>query len=118
MLSYFPELMVTSQLIRDNTGGTYVEGIYVAPAKDTTDLQMIAPQPIRENDLNMLADGERASDYRVTWVFADTDLHTRTKQHEADIITYDGKIYKVMQVNERDPIGNFRKVFIRDIEGV
>ena len=118
MLSYFPELKVSAKLSRANTTGDYSDGEYTPSTRTETDIEIIAPQPIRENDLNMLADGEKASDYRVTWVDADLDLATRQATREADIIIYDGTDYKVMQVDDRDPIGNFRRVVMRDMDGI
>ena len=118
MLSYFTDLMVDAILDRADAFGTYTDGEFSKSTTTQTPIKIIAPQPVRENDLNMLADGEKASDYRVTWVFSDTELHTRDSKYEADQIIYDGAVYKVVQVNDRDPLGNFKRVVMRDINGV
>lgn len=118
MLTFFDSEMVDAILDRTDAIGSYSNGEYQKPATTQTPIRIIAPQPIRENDLNMLEDGEKASDYRVTWVFSDLEIRTRDDKYGADQIIYGGTIYKVMQVDNRDPLGNFRRVVMRAIDGV
>jgi hypothetical protein len=77
----------------------------LVPGTDTDiPIKIIAPQPVKADELQMLEDGERISDHVKTWT--DAAVQNRGK------ITVGGLDYKVVQVEDR-PIGAFRKIIMR-----
>ena len=114
MLEHFTDELVSAQVIRKAGPGTYVEGIWVPDADDTPeDIRVIAPQPVNARELQMLPDGEHVRNYLKTWT--DADVETREGALDSDKLNIFGTVYKVVQVENREPLGNYRKVFIREI---
>jgi hypothetical protein len=105
MLSYFASEKITATLYRTN-GGAYAVGIWQPAVPTTTSVQIIAPQPMRSDELQMFPEGERKYNHRKTWITS--EIHVWPLVPEAatgenpDIFLIDGKYYKVMlRPNER-----------------
>ena len=112
MMGFFGDEMITVTLHRVAVGfeGEYVNGEWVNGDLDITQpVQIIAPQPARASDLQMLPSGERSPDYLVSWTAYDLD--TRTGTTESDVIEFEGNRYKVMDAEKRR-LGNFRKILL------
>lgn len=105
MIGLFPQ--VSAQLsheIRTRVKGEVSIG-FSAPET----IQIIVPQPVTENDLRMLEAGERIGNWRKTW--------TETAVNPRDRISFDGRIYRVHQCDERSFDGGFYRVMMREVTG-
>lgn len=110
MLNYFQTEMTDANLIR-YSDGSYVSGVWVPGAQTETPIRIIVPQPVKENEMNPLEDGEKISDYRKTW--CEEVLRTREEYEDADHIRYNNVEYKVMQQDDRSVLGNYYRVVMR-----
>lgn len=110
MLGRFKKQMRDAVLLR-RSDGVYINGIWVSDAPVETPIRIIVPQPVKENELNPLEEGEKVSDFRKTW--AEEVLRTRADYEDADHIRYDGKEYKVTQQDDRNVLGNYYQVVMR-----
>ena len=114
MLEHFSEEFVDATLIRKSGPGEYVEGIWNPDADAApVPIRVIAPQPVTPRELQMLPDGEHVRNYLKTWT--EEDVETRLAELGADKLSILGSAYKVVQVSNREPLGDYRKVFIREI---
>jgi len=91
-----------------NAAGEVVPGAITAAT-----VKIIAPQPVKADELEMLEGGERVSDYLKSYTHS--TVQTRRGSIPADTITVYGEMYKVVQVENR-PIGEFRKFIMRRID--
>lgn len=112
MMPYFGFAMITATHFL-GSDGAYVDGVWVPGANASTPIQIITPQPVKANELNMLDDGEHVSDYLKSWT-ADERILTRDRNRDADMIGYDSEVYKVTQVSKR-PLGAFRKFIMKRV---
>jgi hypothetical protein len=113
MLSFFGA-ETTDATLTPGDVGTYTTGDWVPASGASIPIRIIVPQPVTENDLQMLQDGEHVRDYRVTW--SETRAFVREGNEDSDTITYDGKNYKVVQVNDRNVLGGFYRIVMREID--
>jgi hypothetical protein len=113
MLSFFGAEMTDATLIPGDVG-TYTAGDWVPASGASTPIRIIVPQPVAENDLQMLPDGEHVMNYRLTW--SETRVFVRENTEDSDVIVYDGKNYKAMQVDDRNVLGNFYRIVMREID--
>lgn len=113
MLEYFDEF-VSADLLR-YADGSYADGIWTPGIlADPVSINIIVPQPITSNELQMLTDGEHVKNFRKTYC---TDLlRTRNGDQDPDRIIYAGETYEVHQVDERNVLGNYYKVIMRKID--
>ena len=111
MLRFFDSETTDATLIRRGDG-EYVDGDWIPDAEVETSVRIIVPQPVKENELGPLPEGEKVSDYRKTW--SKTLFRTRSDDSDADVISYLGKRYKVFQVENRDVLGGFYRSVIRE----
>jgi hypothetical protein len=112
MLEYFDEF-VSAKLI-SFSDGNYVDGVWVNGVSNIPiNIQIIVPQPVTENELQMLTDGETVKDFRKT--YCKELLRTREDNKDSDIIEYNGVLYKIYQVDDRNVLGDYYKVIIRKI---
>jgi hypothetical protein len=104
ILQFFGNEIVDASLIA-GLDGSYVDGdwqyVYDVPA----DVRIIAPQPLTSNDLQLVEDGEHVRDYLVSW--SETKVFTREGNRNADLVVWDGSIYKVMQTDDRTELGPY-----------
>jgi hypothetical protein len=113
MLSYFDAETVDAT-VTPGAAGTYTDGEWVPASGATVAIRIIVPQPVNENELQMLSDGEHVRNYRKTWT--ETRVFVRETDEDSDVITYDGKDYKVVQVDNRSVLGNFYRVMMRELD--
>lgn len=111
MLRYFENETTDATLVR-RSDGAYVDGEWIPAGPVETPLRIIVPQPVTSNELIPLPEGEKVSNYRKTW--SESLLRTRADGSDADRIRYDGRTYEVWQVDERDVLGNFYRVVMRE----
>lgn len=87
----------------DNAEGVYVPGTPVAIAFDAT-----PPQPIKQNELAMDEGGEFRRSIVKTYTPATLLINDR--------VTYAGVLYEVHQIDERQPLGAYQKVFLVKVQ--
>ena len=113
MLSFFGSEMVTATWY-DGTAGTNVKGVWSPGLASGVTIRMVAPQPVKADEMVNLADGEHISNYLVTW--AETlALGTREGLKSADRIEWNSKTFKVVQDSDRRVLGGFVRVVMREI---
>lgn len=104
MMPFFGSEMVAAPWTT-RTADTYSTAGELVPGTATpTTIRIIAPQPVKADELQMLEDGERISDYVKTY--------TSSAVQNRETLTVYGRVYKVVQVEDR-PIGEFRKIIMR-----
>lgn len=113
MLDYFANEMVTATWY-DGKAGTNVKGVYTPGFEAGVPIRIIAPQPVKADELSQLADGEHVSDYLRTWAKV-ADLGTREGLKSADEIEYNGDRYKVAQQDNRMTLGGFVRVLLKRV---
>ena len=113
MMPFFASEMVPATLTTYAADTYSTAGELVPGTSTATTIRIIAPQPIKADELQMLEDGERISDYVRT--YSNADISTRVGTASADHLTVFGKNYKVVQVEDR-PIGEFRKIIMRRLD--
>lgn len=114
--STFGHLMDSWDLISftpnaDSPGGSYVPGTPSAPVA----IRAMPPQPMSMKDLVKDEAGEFVRDLIVT--YTSETVNTRMDDIQADHLIYDGVEYEAYKMNDRRPLGNYRKVFLRKIQG-
>jgi hypothetical protein len=114
MLQYFASETVDATATLGDAGSYDANGKWVPVAGSTIDIKIIVPQPVAENELQMIEDGEHVRDYRVTWT--ESRIFVREGNTDSDAINYDGKSYKVMQVDDRNVLGNYYRIVMREID--
>lgn len=110
MLRFFKKQKRLAQIIR-GLDGQYVDGEWISQYSNPSDIKIIAPQPITANDTVNLEDGEHVRDYLKT--YTTEKVMVREKEENADVIFWQGKAYKVYQVDNRAPLGNYYKIIMR-----
>lgn len=113
MLGYFGAETITVTLY-DGTAGANVKGVWTPGTSTGVPLKIIAPQPVKASDMVNLADGEHISNYVRSWS-ADPLVTTRDGLKDADLITWDGKSYKVTQVDNRRTLGNYVRFIMKQV---
>lgn len=111
MLRFFKNETTDATLLRKGAGA-YIDGDWTPDPEVSSAIRIIVPQPVTSNELFPLPDGEKVSNFRVTWC-ADF-LRTRDDGSDPDVIEYEGKRYEIYQVDERNVLGNFYRVVMRE----
>jgi hypothetical protein len=78
-------------------GGTYTAGRYVAAAAATFTVAA-SVQPLGKAQLQLLPEGQRASDARMLWTA--TELFTRDANQAPDVVVIEGERFYVLNVSE------------------
>jgi len=113
MMSFFDSEMTDGTLI--STGeGSNVKGVWTPGASTSTPIRIIAPQPVNANDLVNLGDGEHIQDHVLTWVDR-VDVFTRDGDIDADRIGWNGRVYKVVHVDDRQELGQYMKIIMKRV---
>jgi cytochrome c biogenesis factor len=100
MLSFFPK--IAAQLAHETK--TKTKGEIVTTLSTAIDCPIVAPQPLKANELELLEQGERDYNYLVTWL--SFPIATTDRLYIA------GTWYRVHQIDDR---GEFSRVVIREI---
>jgi hypothetical protein len=111
MLSFFADEMVTASWIA-GAAGAYVNGEWSASYAAPALIQIVYPQPLTQDELQQLPEGERYRNLVQTWTTAAVNVRSGTT--DTDKITYDGVTYYVHQVEDRVFPGNFKRVVMRE----
>lgn len=111
MLSYFADEMVTATLLAGQAG-TYTNGEWVPSFAAGVSISIVFPQPLSQEELQQLPEGERVRNFVQTWTKTDVDVRAGTTN--GDRITYNGKTYLVYQAEDRTFPGNFKRLILRE----
>lgn len=115
MFGAFLSWMRPASLIRGLPGSDYdPDGEWTPLYAVPEDIQIIIPQPVKSMDLMQLPEGEHRRNYRKTWTQA--TVKTREGEADADLIVYNGRIYKVFEARDwtEPPWAGFTKVIMRE----
>lgn len=113
MMPFLTSEMVTATLATSADGAYDSAGKWIPGVKSNAPIMVTYTQPVKMNEMQMLEDGERISDYVKVWTGSAVD--TREGAANADEIITQGHTYKVTQAEDR-PIGVFRKVIMRRLD--
>lgn len=111
MLSFFTDEMVTATWTA-GAAGTYTLGEWVPAYAAGVSIPIVFPQPLTQEQLQQLPQGERVRNFVQTWT--KSDIAVRDHTTDSDTITYDGKTYLVHQIGDRIFPGNFKNVILRE----
>jgi len=107
MLSFFASEMVSATL-RVEAAGSRTKGIWTPGSTSDTTINILAPQPLRPNEIEMLPSGEFAHNWSVTWLESAMGV-----EPERDRIVYGGNSYLIMSVSDRTPLGDYYRITMR-----
>ena len=114
----FAEYLVAAELVPQG-GYSYVKGVWTAdppgePPEEEPDytIAIIKPQALRSDEIDMMPSGEFVHNYRKTWTSYDIGVWGFGEAPYD--LTYSGKTYKVVQVNDWTEYDNFRRIIIRE----
>jgi len=110
MMPFFASEMTTATLTQFAVGTYDTAGIWIPGTETDTPITVTYTQPVKMDELQILEDGERISDY--VKIYTDQVIQGRVGAADSDQITILGQMYKVTQVEDR-PIGVFRKVIMK-----
>lgn len=112
LLVYFLDEMVTASW-KKGLSGSYVNGTWTSSFDTPTDIKIVVPETLNQNQIQQLPQGERVQNFVQTWT--GTDVNVRRGNIDSDRITYDGKDYLVYQVINRTSSGRFKHIILREI---
>lgn len=96
--------LVSAKLAHESKAQT--KGEITVTIGSQTAIEIVEPQPVRMNELQMLEPGERLSNWRKTW--------TQSEIIPGDEIEHNGRKYRIHQVDDRSIDGNFYRVLMRE----
>lgn len=88
----------------------YVDGKWIPYYADPVDILIIVPQPVKSNELRQLPEGEFRRNWRKTWLSG--SIKMRDGEQDSDVLIYQGRWYKVFQVDDRRQLGNYQRAMI------
>lgn len=112
MMGYFTDEMVAATWKKSGSG-TVVNGEWTPGATTSTSVNIVTPSPVDANDVEFLDEGEHVKDYWYTWT-ARTDIFTRELNKDSDFIVWNGRTFKVVQVDDRK-LGVFVRVLMKRV---
>ena len=113
LLSYFMDEMVDATLYQYGAGSRDAEGKWTPGTETSSSIEVIAPQPVKADEIEQLPPGERISDYVKIWVYDTVTLSTRVDTADADEIEVNSQRYKVHQINHWESAGGFMAAILR-----
>lgn len=113
LIQFFGEHVIVGTLHRRAAGSIDSEGDWTQGAETTSDINVVIPQPVTADEIELENDGESIRDYKQTWT--ETEVRTRTDTVDADHITAEGIEYKVHQCNDWRTEGGFINVVLRRV---
>lgn len=93
---------------RAGVGADNAEGVYVPGASTPLSFKATPPQPINQNDLVIDEGGEFRRSIVKTYTPATLLINDR--------VTYVGTLYEVHQIDERQPLGTYQKVYLVKVQ--
>jgi hypothetical protein len=112
MMQFFGSELTTATLTRSAGGAYNAAGIWESTVLATSSISVTYPQPVKMDELQLLEDGERISDY--VKIYTADPIQGRVGAVDADRVAVLGETYKVTQVEDR-PVGVFRKVIMKRV---
>lgn len=113
LLKYFKSEMTDGVLYQYSAGSRDAEGRWVPGGESSTAIELVAPQPVRADEIQQLEPGERITDYVKTWVYDTIPLSTRVGTSDADEVEVNSQRYKVHQINHWEAAGGFVAAILR-----
>lgn len=110
MLEYFDKIDAQIKTAND---GTRVKGKWQNDYNGPVNIKIIAPQPLKANELEMLPEGERTANWLKTWIAQ--AVYPRQELKDSSIIVYAGKQFLVYQTNDWFTDGSYYRVVMREI---
>ena len=104
----FAELLESWTGTRAGVGADNAEGVYVPGADVPLAFLAPPPPPINQNDLVMDEGGEFRRSIVKTYTPATLLI--------SDRVTYAGTLYEVHQIDERQPLGTYQKVYLVKVQ--
>ena len=104
----FADLLVPWAGARLSAGTDDAEGNYVPGTSVPFTIRATPCQPLTQNELQMVEGGSFDRSIVKTYT-ADTVLNS-------DLLTYNGIQYKVMQFDDRQPLGTYQKVYLVKVQ--
>lgn len=104
----FAELLEQWAGTRAGAGTDDAEGNYVPGADAPLSFLAAPPQPIKQNELVMDDGGEFARSIVKTYTPATLLIN--------DQVAYGGTLYEVHQIDERQPLGSYQKVYLVKVQ--
>lgn len=114
MIGAITRLQIAATRTRTAAGSYGADGTWTPGASTPTSITVTKPQSIAGDDLKLLPDGERASNYQVVWTAS--DLQTTDTDSSADVLTVGGVDFKVFAVWDRVLEGGFYRAILRELK--
>lgn len=109
------DFFVGYTVTRFGAGSKNSEGKWVIGTPEVIAFEGMPPQPLDENDLKKLEDGEKVGSLQK--LYTSFPLRTREGAQDADRVTFEGHQHEVIKVDTRDILGNYYKAVIRRVQG-
>ena len=104
----FAEILESWTGTRAGVGADNTEGVYVPGTPVALSFKATPPQPINQNDLVIDEGGEFRRSIVKTYTPATLLINDR--------VTYGGTLYEVHQIDERQPLGTYQKVYLVKVQ--
>lgn len=104
----FSEFLVPWTGSRPTAGADNAEGVYVPGASVPLSFQAVPVQPLTMKELQMVEGGE--------FVRSIVKTYTPFALEINDIVSYLGENYEIHQIDQRDPLGTYRKVYLVKVQ--
>ena len=108
MLNEFADMMAAMTLSRPAAGSDDSEGNFVPGADVNSTIMAMPVQPVRM--------GEMLMDEAGRYIKSDVKTYTESELFPGDFLTYRGKRYLVVQVDDRAPLGAHYKAILRAVQ--
>ena len=117
MLAFFSEEMTSAELYRYDVSGSYnSEGIWVPGTETNETIEIVIPQPLDSDSLEMAPEGEDISDFVFTFVHESVGMKTRDETEDPDQIEVQGQRYEVHSVAHWEDYGCFNEYVLKRIQ--
>jgi len=104
----FAELLEQWTGTRAGEGADNAEGVYVPGVATALSFMAMPPQPVNQNDLVMDEGGEFRRSIVKTYTPATLLINDR--------VTYADTLYEVHQIDVRQPLGSYQKVYLVKVQ--
>ena len=116
LLQYFMDEMISATLYQYGAGSTDANGDWVPGSESSEPIDVIAPQPVKPDEIEMMEPGERISDYVKIWVEDTVTLTTRNDTADADELVIDGNRYRVHAIPHWEFAGGYVAAILRRLQ--
>jgi hypothetical protein len=116
MLTHFAGFMIDAVLHTYSEGARDARGYWVSGAEQEETITISQLVPVAGKQLEMMPEGEKVSDYRLTYVNTSVGLKTREGDNDADMLTVDGVLYEVHRQTGFDAWSDFDEYLIKKVD--